>query len=148
MKRTITTTRSSGRTLQFSFSRPRRVTTYVKPPHLRRSVIGVKQALRGLAALTALQFATPAAFALPTGGEVVAGSATISQPSAQTMQINQGSQKAILNWQGFSIAKPETVNFQQPNASSIALNRVVGNSGSEIYGALNANGQVFLVNPN
>src|SRR6185503_14741475 len=139
-----TITRSASRTSQISKSGRG---TYVKPPRMRRSVVVVKQAMRGIAALATLQFAAPA-FALPTGGEVVAGSASISQTNAQTMQINQGSQKAILNWQGFSIAKPETVNFVQPNSSSVALNRVVGNSGSEIYGALNANGQVFLVNPN
>ena len=137
-------TRSVSRTSQISKSGRG---TYVKPPRMRHSVVVVKQALRGIAALATLQFAAPA-FALPTGGEVVAGSASISQTNAQTMQINQSSQKAILNWQGFSIAKPETVNFVQPNSSSVALNRVVGNSGSEIYGALNANGQVFLVNPN
>ena len=46
MKRTITTTRSFGRT---RFSSGRRVSTYVAA-HLRRSVISVKQALAGLAA--------------------------------------------------------------------------------------------------
>ena len=30
----------------------------------------------------------------------------------------------------------------------MALNRVLGNSGTEIYGQLRANGQVFLTNPN
>src|SRR6476646_4299208 len=136
-----TITRSGGRTARSS-------EINVPAPRLRQSVFAVRLALGGLASAAVLQFAAPEAFALPTGGEVVSGQATISQPNAQTMNVNQGSQKAILNWQGFSIAKPETVNFQQPNSSSIALNRVVGNSGSEIYGALNANGQVFLINPN
>src|SRR5712691_8725685 len=119
-------------------------------PCLRRSVIMVNQALRGLAGLAAvpLLVGTSSALALPTGGEVVAGSARISQPNAQTMQINQASQKAILNWQGFSIARSEAVNFLQPNASAVALNRVVGNQPSEIFGTLSANGQVFLVNTN
>src|SRR3954468_3689471 len=139
-----TITRSTSRTAKLS---TRGRGTYVNPPRMRRSVFVVKQALRGLAAFTALQFAAPA-FSLPTGGEVVSGSATISQPNTQTMNVNQGSQKAILNWQGFSIAKPETVNFQQPNSSAVALNRVVGNEQSQIYGALNANGHVFLVNQN
>ena len=52
----------------------------------------------------------------------------------------------IAEWQSFSIGAPETVNFYQPSASSIALNRVVGINPSQIFGALNANGQVFLVN--
>jgi filamentous hemagglutinin family protein len=158
MKGTSTTTRSSGRTLQFSFYRSRRVTTYVKPPHLRRSVIGVKQALRGLAALAALQFAAPPVFALPTGEQVVAGSASVSRDTAQTtMQINQGSSKAIVNWTGFSIKPNETVNIVQPSSSSVLLNRVVPTEispgvwtpppRSELLGAMNANGKVFLVNP-
>src|SRR4051812_29997583 len=106
-------------------------------PRVRRPVLIVSQALRSLAAATAvpLLVGTPAALALPTNGQVVAGSASISQPNAQTMQINQSSQKAILNWLGFSIAPSETVNFVQPNASSVALNRVVGMDRSDIYGA-------------
>ncbi|WP_175888456.1 filamentous hemagglutinin N-terminal domain-containing protein, partial [Burkholderia contaminans] len=36
----------------------------------------------------------------------------------------------------------------QPGTTSIALNRVVGNNGSQIHGQLDANGKVFLVNPN
>ena len=40
----------------------------------------------------------------------------------------------------------ETVNFNQPSATSVTLNRVIGNEKSVIEGALNANGQVFIVN--
>src|SRR3990172_1027828 len=117
----------------------------------RLSAVLVHAALQGsfwgLAAFGMLVW-TPPALALPTGGEVAAGSASISQPNAQTMQVTQGTQKAILNWQGFSIGVSETVNFLQPNTSAVALNRVLGNSGSEIFGRLTANGQIFLVNPN
>lgn len=87
------------------------------------------------------------ALAAPQGGTVAAGSATISQNGALTT-INQASQKAVINWNSFGIAKGETVRFNQPGASSIALNRVTGNNASAIYGTLSANGQVFLVNPN
>ena len=64
------------------------------------------------------------------------------------MQINQSSQQAIINWQGFSIAEHESVNIQQPNANAALLNRVVGQDASSIQGKLNANGQVYLINPN
>jgi len=84
---------------------------------------------------------------LPTGGEVAAGSAIISQPMATQMQIDQSSQKAILNWQSFSIGGDEGVYFSQP-AGGIALNRVLGTDPSNIFGSLTATGQVFLVNPN
>ena len=87
------------------------------------------------------------AYAMPEGGNVTAGTASIAQ-SGSTMNINQTTDKAAIDWAGFNIAKGETVNFVQPDAASIALNRVISNTGTEIYGNLNANGQVFLINPN
>ena len=83
----------------------------------------------------------------PVGGQLVAGVGSISQAAATTT-VSQISQNAIINWQSFGIAAGESVIFHQPSASSVALNRVIGNSSSQIYGSLAANGQVFLVNPN
>jgi filamentous hemagglutinin family protein len=93
-------------------------------------------------------FACGTAHALPTSGTVAAGSASISSPSAGQMQITQTSNRAVINWQSFGIASGEAVNITQPSAQAALLNRVVGNSSSEIYGSLSANGQVFLINPN
>ncbi|MGH7073103.1 MAG: filamentous hemagglutinin N-terminal domain-containing protein, partial [Stellaceae bacterium] len=84
---------------------------------------------------------------LPTGGQVVSGSASIARSPGQ-LDVNQATQKAIVNWQGFSIGSQAAVDFHQPNASAIALNRVKGSDPSEIAGQLNANGQVWIVNPN
>ncbi len=86
-------------------------------------------------------------YGAPSGGSVVSGSATINQ-NGTTTNINQSSNKAIINWQGFGIAKGESVNFNQPNSKAVALNRVIGNERSIIDGALNANGEVWLVNSN
>jgi filamentous hemagglutinin family protein len=36
----------------------------------------------------------------------------------------------------------------QPSASSIAVNRIVDTNGTQILGHHNANGQVYLINPN
>jgi filamentous hemagglutinin family protein len=83
----------------------------------------------------------------PSGGEVVAGQASISQ-NGTTTTISQQSQNAALNWQQFNVAANETVQFVQPSATSIALNRVTGSDPSQIFGQLNANGRVFLINPN
>jgi len=85
--------------------------------------------------------------AAPSGGVVTSGTANIAQNGAVTT-INQSSQKASINWTNFSIGASETVNFNQPNVSAIALNRVVGNEKSIIDGALNANGQVWILNSN
>lgn len=88
------------------------------------------------------------AHANPTGGHVVAGGATINDRGNGTLDINQSTGKAIINWKGFSIGANETVNFRQPGSNSVTLNRVVGNDPSAIFGRLNANGNVILVNPN
>ena len=85
--------------------------------------------------------------ALPTGGQVVAGQAAISQ-SNNVMNINQSSQRGVINWDSFNVGSNATVNFNQPNASSSTLNRVNGATQSMINGAVNANGQVIFVNPN
>jgi len=87
------------------------------------------------------------AAAAPVGGTVGAGAGVISQ-SGKTTTVNQSTQNLLLNWQQFGIAADETVRFVQPDSRSVALNRVLGNSPSAIYGSLQANGQVFLVNPN
>ncbi len=91
---------------------------------------------------------TQAAWANPTGGTVVAGQASIVAATPQTLNIVQGSDKAIINWQGFSIAAGETVNFLQPTSQSVTLNRVIGSDPSAIFGSITANGTVMLVNPN
>ncbi|HEY6527459.1 MAG TPA: filamentous hemagglutinin N-terminal domain-containing protein [Cellvibrionaceae bacterium] len=85
--------------------------------------------------------------ALPQGGEVVAGQAAI-QVDGAVMDVQQSSQRAIINYESFNVAAPETVNFHQPNANAVVLNRVVGSNLAEIYGNINANGQVYLINPN
>ncbi|MBB1595324.1 YDG domain-containing protein [Achromobacter sp. UMC46] len=101
------------------------------------------------AALTAaLLLSGPALAAdLPTGGNVVAGAGSISQ-NGSAMTINQQTGKMAVDWQSFSIGKGSSVTFKQPGRDSVALNRVLGPDVSVIQGALNANGQVFLVNPN
>lgn len=84
---------------------------------------------------------------LPTGGQVVAGSGNIAQ-SGNTLTVTQESARMAADWQTFSIGQGHTVNFVQPSTSAVALNRVLGTEVSVIQGALNANGQLFLVNPN
>ena len=101
------------------------------------------------ALLASLQVLLPSlAAALPIDGHVVAGQATIQQVSPTALSIAQASDKTILNWNSFSIAANEAVHFIQPSVSSIALNRVIGVDPSVILGQLQANGRIFLINPN
>ncbi|MDP3840409.1 MAG: filamentous hemagglutinin N-terminal domain-containing protein [Methylococcales bacterium] len=97
---------------------------------------------------TSLLVCTTPAWALPTGEQLVAGQATVSTSNPHQMHIDQTSQKAVINWQNFSVQQHDTVNIQQPNANAALLNRVVGQDASQIQGKINANGQVYIVNPN
>lgn len=85
--------------------------------------------------------------ALPTGGKVTAGNATISQ-AGNALDIHQTTQRAALDWQSFNIGAAAAVNFNQPGTNAVALNRIVGNEASQVFGKLNANGHVFFTNPN
>ncbi|MEQ5778448.1 filamentous hemagglutinin N-terminal domain-containing protein [Thalassospira sp. NFXS8] len=108
--------------------------------------------LAGATALGSFFYATAhpaqAQSALPQGGTVVGGDVSIAQPSSDTLNVVQGSNSAIVNWQSFNVGSGNTVNFQQPGSSSVILNRVVGNDPSAIFGTITANGTVMLVNPN
>ncbi len=90
---------------------------------------------------------TQHAHALPTGEQVVAGSVDFARPDSAVLNINQGSQRAIVNWQSFGSAAGEAINIVQPGRDAVLLNRVVGNDPSHLFGALKANGSVYLINP-
>jgi len=92
--------------------------------------------------------ASSAAMAGPTGGTVVQGQGTISTPSSTQTVINQSSQQLTLNWSSFNVGSNESVRFYQPSSSSVAFNRILGQSASQIFGRIDANGQVVLINPN
>ncbi len=120
------------------------------------------QAVVTLATLLGLGGLSPASWAvgattLPSGGQVVAGQATLTSLNtslspgalaAASLTVNQTSQRAVINWNSFNIGSAARVDFVQPGPSAVALNRVIGSEPSQIFGQLRANGQVFLVNPN
>ncbi len=87
------------------------------------------------------------AFAQLTGGEVAAGVANIAV-NGSTTNVTTLTDRTVINWQGFSIPQGNTANFLQPGASSAVLNRVITpNNPSAIFGTLNSNGNVLLINP-
>ena len=112
------------------------MTFRLRPLPLLISALFANQALAG----------APASTALPQGGQVVAGQASLNTSGAR-LDITQTTQRAILDWQSFNIGSAAQVNFNQPNSAAVALNRVLAGEASQIHGQLSANGQVFLVNP-
>ncbi|HTN42223.1 MAG TPA: filamentous hemagglutinin N-terminal domain-containing protein [Nitrospiria bacterium] len=84
----------------------------------------------------------------PSGPTVVSGGATVSGVGTSVVTVNQTTPKAILSWQQFNIAPNEVTRFIQPGTRSIALNRIFDANPSQIFGSLQANGSVILINPN
>lgn len=84
----------------------------------------------------------------PTGGQVSSGKATITGQGSSTVTVNQSTQRGVINWTTFSNTAGEKIIFNQPNAAAVTLNRVTGSQVSTLMGALSANGQVYLINPN
>ena len=83
---------------------------------------------------------------LPSGLNVAQGQARAATAGG-TMTVTN-SPGAVLNWNSFSIGTRSAVRFDQANASSQVLNRVVGTDPSSILGRLSSNGKVWLLNPN
>src|SRR5437867_1126398 len=116
---------------------------------LRKAKLSSGHALTAAGLMTGvlIPFIPTSALALPQGGNVTSGSATISTPTSTSMRIDQTTDRVIVDWTRFNIAANESVRFQQPSATSIALNRVLGPEPSAIFGSLSANGQIVLINP-
>lgn len=79
--------------------------------------------------------------------DAVIQGAAVTQNGSHTL-VTQNSSKAIIDWKSFSMGASETLTFSQPSSSSIALNRITGTVASQIDGVLNANGHVWILNPN
>jgi len=89
----------------------------------------------------------PSLHANPAGERVVAGAASFER-SGSTLSVRQSSNRAIIDWQSFSIGAGSQTTFLQPSAASATLNRVTGGDLSAIHGTLRANGTIYLINPN
>ena len=98
-----------------------------------------------LAGLLASRFAFPAR-ANPQGMTVSSGTANATQHGSQL--TIQASQNSVINWQSFNIRPGETTTFLQPSARSVVWNRIFDQNPSQIWGHLNANGYVVLMNQN
>ena len=105
----------------------------------------VRPAMVAAALATSLVAAT--GLAAPSGGKISMGLGSIGSIGSNTI-ITQTSQNLAINWHSFNIDSSESVRFDQPNSSAIALNRILGPDASQILGKLSANGQVFILNPN
>lgn len=123
--------------------------------HSSRAPRRFRRAALPLALAAALTTGTaPAALAqvvatqLPTGGSIAGGTGTINPANGSSLTVGQTSSRMVLTWSSFDIGSAATVLFNQPGSSAAVLNLVQGGNPTQIYGSLNANGQVFLLNRN
>ena len=108
---------------------------------LFRSFVGVL-----IGALVVYLSPVPYAYANPVlqnppptaGGNIAsAGSATV-KTTGNTETITQTTGNAVIDWSSFNVGANESVHFNQPSRSAIALNRIHDASPSQIDGALSA----------
>ncbi len=83
----------------------------------------------------------------PIGGQVVAGAATVAHGPHGTT-VTQSSLRAAIDWKSFDVGAQQSVQFVQPSAAAVTLNRVTGPDPSAIAGRIDATGQVILINQN
>ncbi len=80
--------------------------------------------------------------------EIASQGSALASVAGQAMTIKQTTDKAGIDWQSFNIGSDNSVRFDQPAATSVALNNIHQADASQILGSLTANGQVYLVNQN
>jgi len=83
-------------------------------------------------------------FALPVGGQLVAGKGGIDT-AGKNMTVTAGD-RSIFNFTKFNIGADESVKFVQPSSTSSTLARATDGTPSEIFGSLSSNGRVVLAN--
>lgn len=98
---------------------------------------------------------TPPAWSLdnyttPTGETLVSGAATFDRPAQGRLNVNQSSNRAIINWDNFDTGRKARTEFIQPNSSSLTVNRVTGagSDPTQILGTLKANGNIMILDRN
>jgi len=108
----------------------------------------VRRVLSAVAAFSVLMTSMPVhaldwANATPVAGGITGGTV------GNVTTINQAEQAGIINWTDFDIAAGEIANFSQPDAAAVTLNRITSSmDGTQIAGQINANGGVWVVDPN
>ena len=115
-----------------------------------RLALAVAPLVWGLSGAATAQLPTPCIGGNCAGGPsvwVTSGDASATVSGSQ-LTVTQTTDRAILNWASFDVGADGSVVFDQPDATSVALNRIYQQDPSVILGAVSANGQVYLINPN
>ena len=114
------------------------------------AVVGFRPTTAALTVATAFAMQGMPAWAQPSGAQVIHGQAGFSSNGNNltiTTLNGAGTRHSAINWQSFSVPAGSITQFNQPSATSTSINRVIGANPSAIFGKLNSNGRLVLVNP-
>jgi filamentous hemagglutinin family protein len=92
----------------------------------------------------------PAPNALPSGGSVPTGYGSVGQfdySITGELHVRDVAEQTVVNWDNFDIGVNASVQFHQLGINPAVLNRITGEGPTGIFGSLQANGRVFIVNP-
>lgn len=103
--------------------------------------------LISLGIYSAIASSVAVANSLPKNHTIQSGQANVIDNNGD-MIIQQSTPRVKIDWESFDIGQSNSVTFQQPSDVAVAYNRVTGGNASQIHGKLEANGRVFLANPN
>ena len=134
------------------------------PNNLKPSLPAVPVNSYGLANGLVVAAGVPKDLLKPAAGEIAAlwtgaslpqvATQTAAGATTSTVTIQQTQQQAVLTWDSFNIGKNTTLNFDQSAGGTnvgqwIAFNKIgVTGSPSQILGSIQAQGQVYVINPN
>lgn len=85
--------------------------------------------------------------ALPNGMSLLAGAAE-TRLAPEVLEVLIQNDRTILEWESFDIDPTEEVSFQMAEAGHCALNRILDENPSRIFGSLESNGKLILINSN
>ncbi|MGO9691291.1 MAG: filamentous hemagglutinin N-terminal domain-containing protein, partial [Syntrophobacteraceae bacterium] len=125
-------------------------TTEKTHPELRLTV-APKPKHKGASVLASSSPATLPVAVKDSSGNIILGPGISSisvNPNQNEMVVTQDAPQAIQKWSSFNISSNGGVQFEQPNSSSVALNRIFDLNPTQIFGKLTANGQIYLINQN
>ena len=113
----------------------------------RRFSLGERIVAGVLAVLLPLTTLPDLALALPHGGVVAKGQATLGYATGRLL-VTQSTSSATFNWSSFNVKSGQSVVYKTPGASSVSLNYIGGTTPSSIDGSVTSNGILEFMNPN
>ena len=91
--------------------------------------------------------APDAAFALPHGGMVSKGKATLAY-STSSLLVTQSTSKASFDWSSYNVKSGQSVVYKTPGSTSVSMNFIGGTQPAQMTGSVRSNGILEFMDAN